>query len=173
MPLPWAGDAQALSATTVVHCSAGAFNFGASAAEPARAVFGADGSIRVQEIFQFPGFCFNGGVIGYLAARDDLSVDEKNALCALPPAAPPPAAPPPPLGAAAGVLGPLDAGHPLAVSLGNLRRWYATPRMGDWLHGLRLFSLCMNGYSRADGEALADANHAGLVAAGVLPTDDA
>ena len=36
-----------------------------------------------------------------------------------------------------------------------------------WLHSLRLFSLTMNGFSLEDGRALAERNHAALVAAGV------
>ena len=52
-------------------------------------------------------------------------------------------------------------------SLRNLRRWYATPGMGEWLHSLRLFSLAMNGYTLEQGKALAESNHKGLVAAGV------
>ena len=43
--------------------------------------------------------------------------------------------------------------------------------MGEWLHSLRLFSLTMNGYSLAEGRALAEKNHAALVAAGVEPAE--
>ena len=43
--------------------------------------------------------------------------------------------------------------------------------MGEWLHGLRLFSLCMNGLSIEEGKALAERNHAALVAAGVRSPD--
>ena len=66
-----------------------------------------------------------------------------------------------------GLLGALGRGHPLLVSLRNLRRWYATPGMGEWLHGLRLFSLTMNGYTLDEGKALIAKVHDGLVAAGI------
>ena len=79
-------------------------------------------------------------------------------LCELPPSQP---STPPPLGETKGVLGALDAGHPLAVSLRNLRRWYGTAKMGEWLHSLRLFSLCMNGYTLEEGKALAERSCAG------------
>lgn len=65
-------------------------------------------------------------------------------------------------------MGAIGAGHPLVVSHRNLRKWYATPGMGEWLHGLRLFSLTMNGYTLEEGKALAEKNQAGLVAAGVM-----
>lgn len=168
VPLPWAGAADGTPSppTTFVHCTAGAFNFGASAAEAARPIFTSDDRITVQEVFQFPGFCFNGAVIAWLECQSQMSRDEKNRLCEMPPPADgPPAAPP--LGPVAGNLGPLTAGHPLLVSLRNLRRWYATPGMGEWLHSLRLFSLRMNGYSLEEGRALAERNHAGLVDAGI------
>ena len=55
VPLPWAGEGGAIGETTYVHCTAGAFNFGLSSAEPPRPVFAADDFIRVQEILQFPG----------------------------------------------------------------------------------------------------------------------
>ena len=74
------------------------------------------------------------------------------------------------LGPVAGTIGALDAGHPLLVSLRNLRRWYATDGMGEWLHGLRLFSLTMNGYSLEEGKALAEKNYEGLVKAGIWQT---
>lgn len=119
------------------------------------------------QVFQFPGFCLNGAIVAWVACQRGLSDEEKNQLCALPPAAAPDAPPPPPLGQAAGVLGPLGPAHPLVVSLQNLRRWYTTPGMGEWLHGLRLFSLTMNGYTREEGAALAERNHAGLARAGV------
>ena len=178
---------------------AGAFNFGASAAEPKRPVWGGEGGrkITVQDIYQFPGFCFNGAVIAWLEAQarsrpisplaqaspsaptpslvpgrrvqTHLSADEKNARCELPPPPPPPGggAPPPALGATAGVVGALEAGHPLLVSLRNLGRWYDTPGMGEWLHSLRLFSLTNNGYSLEEGRALAARLREGLAAAGV------
>ena len=152
VPLPWAGAADGTPSppTTFVHCTAGAFNFGASAAEAARPIFTSDDRITVQEVFQFPGFCFNGAVIAWLECQPQMSRDEKNRLCEMPPPADgPPAAPP--LGPVAGNLGPLTAGHPLLVSLRNLRRWYATPGMGEWLHSLRLFSLRMNGYTLEEG----------------------
>ena len=146
---------------------AGAFNFGASAAEAKRPVFGADGrTITVQEVFQFPGFCTNGAVIAWIDCQGGMSIDEKNALCEQPPAEEnAPAAPP--LGATAGVLGPLGAGHPLVVSHRNLRRWYATDGMGEWLHSLRLFSLAMNGFTLEEGRALAARNAERLKGAGV------
>ena len=166
--LPWAaeGEGKGVEATTFVHCTTGAFNFGRSSAEAARPVFAPD-AIRVQEIFQFPGFCFNGAVIAWLECQRGLSLDEKNRLCELPP---PPAGPttPPPLGPEAGDLGPMTADHPLVRSHRNLRRWYATEGMGEWLHSLRLFSLTMNGYSLEEGRALIERNHNGLVATGVL-----
>jgi len=158
--LPWAGDGVQ---TTFVHCTAGAFNFGASAVEARRAVFGSD-RITVQEIFQFPGFCFNAAVIAWLECQRGLSEEQKNELCELPPEGPPA----PPLGKVGGNLGPLEAGHPLAVSLRNLRRWYGTERMGEWLHSLRLFSLCMNAYTLEEGKALAEKNYDGLAALGVM-----
>ena len=160
--LPW-DDAAAT--TTFVHCTAGAFDFGASAAEAKRPIWSADGKrITVQEIFQFPGFCFNGAVIAWLECQHALAPDEKNARCEQPPpgggdaaAAPTPS----------GLLGALGRGHPLLVSLRNLRRWYDTPGMGEWLHGLRLFSLTMNGYTLDEGKALIAKVHDGLVAAGI------
>jgi hypothetical protein len=39
--------------------------------------------------------------------------------------------------------------------------------MGEWLHGLRLFSLTMNGYTLDEGKALIAKVHDGLVAAGI------
>ena len=54
----------------------------------------------------------------------------------------------------------------------NLRRWYALPGMGEWLHGLRLFSLHMNGFTLEEGRALIESNHKQLVAAGVLDADE-
>ena len=99
--------------------------------------------------------------------RPSSSLAEKNALCEQPPAGDAPAAPPPPLGATAGSLGPLDAGHPLVVSHRNLRRWYATEGMGEWLHSLRLFSLAMNGLTLEEGRALAERNGERLARAGV------
>ena len=48
---PWAEEGLE---TTYVHCTAGAFNFGASAAEARREVFGSD-RITIQEIFQSRG----------------------------------------------------------------------------------------------------------------------
>ena len=148
-----------------MHCTAGAFDFGASAAEARRPIWSADGKrITVQEIFQFPGFCFNGAVIAWLECQQALAPDEKNARCEQPPpgggdaaAAPTPS----------GLLGALGRGHPLLVSLRNLRRWYDTPGMGEWLHGLRLFSLTMNGYTLDEGKALIAKVHDGLVAAGI------
>ena len=86
-------------------------------------------------------------------------------LCELPPSQP---GSPPPLGATTGLVGALDAGHPLAVSLRNLRRWYGTVGMGEWLHSLRLFSLSMNGYTLEEGEALAERNYEGLAKLGIL-----
>ncbi len=164
VPLPWAAI-EGAATTTFVHCTAGAFNFGASAAEARRPVFGSDGRITVQEIFQFPGFCFNGAVIGWLECQRSMSLDEKNELCELPP---PNEEAPGPLGPVAGDVGALGAGHPLMVSLRNLRRWYAAPGMGAWLHSLRLFSLRMNGYTLEEGRDLVERNHAALVKAGVL-----
>ena len=96
-----------------------------------------------------------------------LSLDEKNALCEMPPPGDATAPTPPPLGPESGGVGGLSAAHPLCVSLRNLRRWYAVEGMGEWLHSLRLFSLTMNGYSLSEGRALADKNHAALVAAGI------
>lgn len=152
--------------TTFVHCTAGAFNFGGSASEAHKPIFSNEKLITIQEVFQFPGFCFNGATIAWLECQAGMSLEAKNALCEMPPPGEPDAAPPP-LGPVAGDIGALDAGHPLLVSLRNLRRWYATPGMGEWLHQLRLFSLTMNGYSLEEGKALADANHKRLVAAGV------
>jgi len=71
----------------------------------------------------------------------------------------------------AGGLGALSAGHPLVVALRNARRWYAVEGMGEWLHGLRLYSLCMNGFSVAAGRALVEKNHVGLVKMGVLDAE--
>ena len=51
--------------------------------------------------------------------------------------------------------------------LRNLRKWYATEGMGEWLHSLRLFSLTMNGYTLDEGKALIAKVHDGLVAAGI------
>ena len=174
LPLPWLegsgnSGARAMAAattTTFVHCTAGAFNFGGSAAEARRPIFGDDGRITIQELFQFPGFCFNGATIAWIESQPGLSLEQRNALCEMPPPGDA-SAPPSPLGPVAGEVGPLHAGHPLCVSLRNLRRWYAHEGMGEWLHSLRLFSLTMNGYSLAEGKALAEKNHAGLVAAGV------
>ena len=115
------------------------------------------------------GFCTNGAVIAWLECQQGLSLGEKNERCELPPV---PldggGAPPPPLGATAGELGPLDAAHPLMVSLRNLRRWYATDGMGEWLHGLRLFSLAMNGYSLEEGQALVRRNLDAYAGLGVM-----
>ena len=164
--LPWTGAGiDASASTTFVHCTAGAFNFGSSASETRPPIF-QERMISIQEIFQFPGFCFNGAVIAWLECQNSLSLSEKNALCELPPQGDATSLP---LGPVAGDVGALSAGHPLAVSLRNLRRWYATPGMGAWLHTLRLFSLTMNGYTLAEGTALAERNHEGLVAAGVEP----
>jgi len=160
--LPWAGEGKAK--TCFVHCTAGAFNFGGSAMEAKRPVF-AEGRITLQEIFQFPGFCFNGAVIGWVECQPHMTAAEKSALCETPGGE---AGAPPPLGPVAGGVGALDAAHPLLVSLRNLRRWYATAGMGEWLHSLRLFSLTMNSYSLAEGKALAEKNHEALVAAGVI-----
>ncbi|EOD12522.1 hypothetical protein EMIHUDRAFT_459670 [Emiliania huxleyi CCMP1516] len=167
------GGRSAAELTTYVHCTAGAFNFGASAAEGRRPVFSSEGEITVQELFQFPGFCFNGAVVAWLECQRGLSLAQKNALCELPP--PPEEGEAPPLGQAPARTRPRCAhgarapiGHPLLVSLRNLRRWYATPGMGEWLHGLRLFSLAMNGYSLAEGRALVEKNCDGLVEAGLL-----
>ena len=161
--LPW----KSADGTTYVHCTAGAFNFGSGgAAEVRRPIFSDERRITVQEVFQFPGFCFNGATIAWLECQAALSLDAKNALCEMPPPAES-SLPPPPLGPQSGGVGGLSASHPLCVSLRNLRRWYATEGMGEWLHSLRLFSLTMNGYSLAEGQALADKNHAALVAAGV------
>ena len=59
--LPWENAA---ATTTFIHCSAGAFNLSGSA-EQARtekpAVF-APGKITIQEVFSYPGFCFNGAI---------------------------------------------------------------------------------------------------------------
>ena len=168
MALPWADeDGGGVASTTYIHCTAGAFNFGSSATEPRLPVY-ANGAIRVQELFQFPGFCFNGCIIGYLEARKDLSLDQKNSLCELPPPPPSDAPPPPKLGATSGGLGPLTHGHPLMVSLRNLRRWYGVDGMGEWLHGLRLFSLTMNGYSEEEGRKLIESNYQELVKIGAM-----
>lgn len=174
LALPWTtadpgasgGEAGAGTATTFVHCTAGAFNFGSSAAEARRPIFSDERRITIQELFQFPGFCFNGAAIAWIECQRSLSLAQKNALCEMPPAGDA-SAPPAPLGPVAGEVGPLHAGHPLCVSLRNLRRWYGTEGMGEWLHSLRLFSLTMNGFSLEDGRALAERNHAALVAAGV------
>jgi|EP01046_Picozoa_sp_COSAG06_P048371 hypothetical protein len=40
--------------------------------------------------------------------------------------------------------------------------------MGEWLHGLRLYSLTMNDYSLEEGKALAEKNWGGLVGGGVV-----
>ncbi len=40
--------------------------------------------------------------------------------------------------------------------------------MGEWLHGLRLFSLAMNGYELDEGRRLVEANVKGLEAAGAM-----
>lgn len=164
--LPWAPSSP--EGTTYVHCTAGAFNFGSGgAAEARRPIFTDDKSITIQEIFQFPGFCFNGATIAWIECQGVLSLDEKNALCEMPPPGDATAPTPPPLGPESGGVGGLSAAHPLCVSLRNLRRWYAVEGMGEWLHSLRLFSLTMNGYSLSEGRALADKNHAALVAAGI------
>lgn len=166
LSLPWASADGGAARTTFVHCTTGAFNFGASASEAPKPVFTSDRLITVQEIFQFPGFCTNGAVIGWIEAQGAMSLDEKNALCELPPAGA--SAPPaPPLGATAGTIGPLDGHHPLVRSLRNLRKWHAHPGMGEWLHGLRLFSLAMNELTFEEGKALVDRNVAGLGKAGV------
>jgi hypothetical protein len=176
--LPWsaAGDGGGvLETTTFVHCSCGAFNFSASADEVRPPVFGegvvsgrsAEGRaktsvITVQEVFQYPGFCFNGSLIAKLECDAALSTEEKNALCELPL----PPSPPPSEGGSAGVrvLGPsagtisgLSTGHPLCVSTRNAMRWYEHG-LGKWLHGHRLYSLHMNGYTAEEGEAMVRAN---------------
>ena len=161
-PLPCGGDA---SSTTFVHCTAGAFNFSKTSSQTPPPVF-AEGRITVQEIFNYPGFCFNGALIAYLECRADLDAERRNALCELPPAGAPAA--PHALGPVAGDVGAFGESHGLVISLRNLRRWYATPGMGEWLHGLRLFSLAMNGYSLEAGRALAERNWAALRKGGVV-----
>eukprot|EP01046_Picozoa_sp_COSAG06_P048369 COSAG06_NODE_7221_length_2582_cov_1.709223_2_plen_105_part_00 len=67
--LPFGGGDAAT--TTFVHCSAGAFNFSQTASEVAPAVW-EEGKITLQEIFNYPGFCFNGCVIAYLECDKSL-----------------------------------------------------------------------------------------------------
>jgi hypothetical protein len=159
VPLPWGSE----HATTFVHCSAGAFNFSGSAEESHKPVF-APGLITVQEIFNYPGFCFNGMLIAKVESEVALSMDEKNALCELPP---PATASAQELGPSGGDIGPLHDSHGLVISIRNLRRWYDYG-FGEWLHGNRLFSLAMNGFSLQDGKALMERNCTALKAAGML-----
>jgi len=171
--LPWAQGGDAAASTTFVHCSAGAFNLSASAAQ-ARAerppVF-APGKITVQEVFSYPGFCFNGAMVARLECEPSLgSLEAKNAMAELPEPGPAPA--PGSLGPSGGTVGPLHAGHPLLIALRNARRWYASPPLAEWLAGSRLYALTMNGYGLAEGRALVDANWRGLVAAGVVSEED-
>ena len=54
------------------------------------------------------------------------------------------------------------------VSLRTLLRWYGVEGMGEWLHGLRLFSLTMNGYSEEEGRKLIESNYQELVKIGAM-----
>jgi len=162
-PLPW-GDGRS---TTFVHCSAGAFNFSSSAVESRPAVF-QPGKITLQEIFSYPGFCFNGSLIAKLECESGLDMASKNVMCELPPLNAPADVQNGALGPASGGISPLHSGHGLVVALRNLTRWYGHPGLGEWLHGMRLFSLTMNGYSLAEGRALADRNWEGLMNAGIV-----
>ena len=159
VPLPWGSE----QATTFVHCSAGAFNFSGSAKEAHKPVF-KEGLITVQEVFNYPGFCFNGMLIAKVESEVGLSMDEKNALCELPP---PTEASEQELGPSGGTIEPLHESHGLVISVRNLRRWYDYG-FGEWLHSCRLFSLAMNGYSLQDGQAMVEQNSAALKAAGLL-----
>jgi len=140
--------------TTFIHCTASAFNF---QKRPPRPIFEA-GRITIQEIFSFPGFCFNAAVIAWLTAQSNLDIRAKNLLCQLPPPASSDIGSP--LGEPKGLIGDgLDKlDHPLILALNNLCHWYETPGMGEWLHSLRLFSLTMNGYSLEEGRQLAQKN---------------
>ena len=121
--LPWA---DAAATTTFVHCTAGAFDFGASAAEARRPIWSADGKrITVQEIFQFPGFCFNGAVIAWLECQTRSHPTRRMRAASSRRRA-----------AATrrrrrrrAACWARGRGHPLLVSLRNLRRWYDTPGM--------------------------------------------
>ena len=148
--LPW--DVQS---TAFVHCSSGAFNFSATAQETRPPVFSTD-RITIQEVFQYPGFCFNGSLIAKLECDQGLTLGAKNDMCELPPVS---SAKDENnlLGPSAGAIGPLHVGHSLAVSTRNAKKWY-THGLGPWLHKNRLFSLAMNKYNTEEGQAMVEAN---------------
>ena len=129
--LPW--DGGELAETTFVHCSSGAFNFTASSGEIRPPVFasgtasGHKNTITVQEVFQYPGFCFNGSLIAKLECDACLSTSQKNEMCELPSPILPnddEGHPSSSLGPSAGTITGLSRGHPLCVSMRNAMRWY-------------------------------------------------
>ena len=75
--------------------------------------------ITIQEVFQYPGFCFNGSLIAKLECDETLTTKEKNAMCELPPLAKPSKAP---LGPSAGSIGALHLGHQLRHALAVRRQ---------------------------------------------------
>ncbi len=155
--LPWSDDV----ATTFVHCSCGAFNFSASSAESRPPVFGEGKEksqvITIQEVFQYPGFCFNGSLIAKLECDETLTTKEKNAMCELPTMEAKAKPSKAPLGPSAGSIGALHIGHPLCVSSRNALRWYEHG-LGEWLHNHRLYSLTMNKYSVQEGKKMVQKN---------------
>ena len=154
--LPWSDDVP----STFVHCSCGAFNFSASSAESRPPVFGEGnegGRITIQEVFQYPGFCFNGSLIAKLECDGTLTTQEKNAMCELPPIEAKMEPNESLLGPSAGSIGALHLGHPLCVSSRNALRWYKHG-LGEWLHSHRLYSLTMNEYSVQEGMKMVQEN---------------
>jgi len=136
--LPWDN---AVSDTTFVHCSAGAFNYSKQTGKKIPPIFG-EQLIKIQDVYGTPGFCFVGSIIAKIAALDEtaLSNEDKNAMC-LAPVGSDIDVIPSSLGPSGGDVGTLSPNHGWVQPLSNTRHWYKHPEIRDWLRGHRLFNL--------------------------------
>ena len=157
-----------------VHCTAGAFNFSARGDQRAPPIFERQ-KITIQKVGGYPGFCFNASLIARVEALgkgfdggEGFDEKEKNWLVPLTESvgterimsAADSDEPLKKLGekksivcASAAVGGSTDGRGLLAYAF-RLQRWYGVEKLAHWLHGNRLFSLTMQGYSLEEGREL-------------------
>lgn len=139
-------DADDVSGTLFLHCSASAFAFSKGIVEP-RPVF--DGPVlTARDVYGTPGFCFVGSLLGFLeVATDDWTDDDRNAACRAPSPLPPP---PSSLGPSGGRVEGLTPDHGWALRTRNLKAWLKRPDLRAWAFSNRLF----HWHGAADADAV-------------------